>query len=87
MGFRALGMGASMRDESTSIRVHNVTIALIKGVAIALSCRAGKIPCNQICLLTSLEPNKVYLGPNRNNKGVAIISFSLFFRPGISRFY
>ena len=50
----------------------SVEIALIKGVTIALSCRAGKIPYNQICFLTSFEPNKVYLGPNRNNKGVTI---------------
>ena len=50
----------------------NVAIALMKGVTIALSCRAGKIPYNQICFLTSFEPDKVYLGPNRNNE-VAII--------------
>ena len=50
-----------------------VHIALIKGVTMALSCWAAKIPYKQICSLTSFEPNKVYLGPNRNNKGVAII--------------
>ena len=54
----------------------NVTITFIKGVTIALSCWAGKIPYKQICFLTSFEPNKVYLGPNRNNKGVAITYFS-----------
>ena len=31
----------------------NVNITLIKGVTIALSCRAGKIPHKQICFLTS----------------------------------
>ena len=56
--------------------VTYVEIALIKGVTIALSCRAGKIPYKQICFLTSFEPNKVYLGPNRNNQGVTIIFFS-----------
>ena len=52
---------------------RNVHTALITGVTIALSCRAAKIQYKQICFLTSFEPNKVYLGPNRNNKGAAII--------------
>ena len=63
----------------------NVTIALIKGVAIAFCRRTGKIPYNQSCFLTSFEPNKVYLGPNRNNKGVA--GNNILLRPEISRFY
>ena len=61
----------------------NVEVPLIKGVTIALSCRAGKIPYKQICFLTRFEPNKVYLGPNRNNKGVTII---LFCSPKIPNF-
>ena len=69
-----------------TINSHNVTIALIKGVRIAFCCRAGKIPDNQICFLTGLEPDKVYVRSIANNKGVAIIYCSLF-RPGISRFY
>ena len=55
--------------------VGNVEIALFLGVTIALSCRAGKIPDNQICFLTSFYPNKVYLSPNRNNRQVTIILF------------
>ena len=51
---------------------RSVHIALIKGVTIAF-CWAGIIPYKQICFLTSFEPNKVYLGPNRNNEGVARI--------------
>ena len=58
----------------------NVTIAIIKGVAIVFCCRTGKIPYEKICFLTSFEPNKVYLGPNRN-KGVAIILLSGRKRP------
>ena len=57
------------------VKPSTVTIALIKGVAIAYCCRAGKIPYNQICFLTSFEPDKVYLGPDRNYKGVAIKHF------------
>ena len=64
----------------------NVTIALRKGVAISFCCRAGKIPYNQICLLTSFEPNKVYLGPNRNNKRVTITYFSGPEHPDVTRF-
>ena len=64
----------------------NVTIALIKGVAIAFCCRTVKIPYKQICFLTSFEPNKVYLGPNRNNKGVAITLLSGRKRPDFNRF-
>ena len=66
--------------------LSNVTIALIKGVAIAFCCRTGKIPYNQICFLTSFEPDKVYLGPNRNNKGVAIIYCSGPKFPDFTRF-
>ena len=62
----------TIRDTRNHITVE---IALIKGVTIVLSCRAGKIPYKQICFLTSFEPNKVYLGPNRNNTGVTIIFF------------
>ena len=53
----------------------NVNIALIKGVTIAFCCRAGKIPDNHICFLTSLEPDKVYSRSIGNNKGVAITIF------------
>ena len=63
-----------------------MTIALIKGVAIAFCCRAGKILYNQICFLASFEPNKVYLGPNRDNKGVATIHFSGPEYPDFTRF-
>ena len=63
--------------------VSNVSIALINGVTIALSCWAGKIQDNQICFLTSLEPDKVYLRSIGNNKGVTIICF----QPEIFRFY
>ena len=54
----------------------NVTIALIKGVAIEFCCGAGKILDNQICFLTSLQPDKVYLRSIGNNKGVAIMILS-----------
>ena len=69
---------AGLHNELQSIQSqytteNDVAIAFIKGVTIALSCQAGKIPYNQICFLTSFEPDKVYLGPNRNNKEVAII--------------
>ena len=37
------------------LSMGHVEVALIKGVAIALSCRAGKIPYDQICFLTSFE--------------------------------
>ena len=42
----------------------NVEIALIKGVTIAFRCRAGKIPDNQICFLTSSEPENIQTSPN-----------------------
>ena len=41
--------GSSSNDND----INNVNITLIKGVTIALSCRAGKIPYKQICFLTS----------------------------------
>ena len=37
----------------------NVQVALINGVTIAVCCRPGKIPDNQICFLTSPEPENV----------------------------
>ena len=52
---------------------------------VTLSCRAGKIPYKQTCFLTSFEPNKVYLGPYRNNKGVAILLLSGRKRPDFNR--
>ena len=64
----------------------DVTIALIKGVTIAFCCWAGKIPHNQICFLTSLEPDKVYSSPKRNNKGVAVVLLSGRKRPDSNRF-
>ena len=45
-------------------------------MTIALRCRAGKIPDNQICFLTSSEPENIQTSPNRNNKGVAITVLS-----------
>ena len=73
---KSLGVRDYVKKASWAcIRGVNVEIALIKGGTIALSCRDGKIPYNQICFLTSFEPNKVYLGPNRNNEGVRIIYF------------
>ena len=75
----------SMRSTYVAFSL-NVTIALIKGVAIAFCCRTGKIPYKQICFLTSFEPNKVYLGRNRNNKGVARTLLSGRKRPDFNRF-
>ena len=51
----------------------NVQVALINVVTIVICCRPRKIPDNQICLLTSSEPENMKTSPNRNNKAVAII--------------
>ena len=50
-----------------------VQVALVNGVTIVICCRPGKLPDNQICLLTSSEPENMKTSPDRNNKGVAII--------------
>ena len=55
-------------------------------MTIELSCRAGKTTDNQICLLTSLEPDKAYLRSIGNNKGVTIIYSSGPKYPDFTRF-
>ena len=85
---QGLGVNASWADDSALafLDLGNVTIALIKGVAIVFCCRTGRIPCNQISFLTRFEPDKVYLSPNRNNKEVAIIILSGRKRPDFNKF-
>ena len=81
------GVGSELADERPrNLTSRNVSIALIKGVTIAFCCRAGKIPDNHICFLTSLEPDKVYLRSIGNNTGVAIIHFSGTKYPDFIRF-
>ena len=50
---------AGIMCREARIDMPNVTIALVQRVTMAFCCRAGKIPDNQICYLTSLEPDKV----------------------------
>ena len=85
-GFECCIVRSLSTPGSICFRGTNVTIALIKGLAMVFCCRTGKIPYKQICFLRSLQPNKVYLGPNRNNKGVAIILLSGRKRPDFNRF-